>query len=125
MHSQVEPWRSCNVLSFGRSGEPVRAETGEEIRRGGKGEAEFFVSLLKLRTTHILWGELGYAEHAQSAGLEICQCFFGYIIFHSHSLSDHDTSSVNLKTNIQAIRMSLPRHYKQLLMACTRNENTH
>lgn len=99
---------------------------GESRREGEKGWSSLSLSS-KLGTTCHLSGrswlfqacsELWTGDLSVSASLATS-------FSHSHSLSNHDTFSVNEKTNIQDIRMLLRRHYRQLLMATYTAENTH
>lgn len=118
---------SLSIYSFWEAGRASqrRSWRGKPGREGRKG-VEFFVSLLQaLEQLAIILGDLGCSKHAQGSGLEICRCFLATSFSHSHSLSNHDTFSVNEKTNIQDIRMLLRRHYRQLLMATLRPAEKH
>lgn len=87
---------------------------------------EFFVSLLQARNNlPSFWAILAAPSMLRALDWRSVGASLATSFSHSHSLSNHDTFSVNEKTNIQDIRMLLRRHYRQLLMATYTAENTH
>lgn len=87
---------------------------------------EFFVSLLQARNNlPSFWAILVIPSMLRALDWKSVSASLASSFSHSHSLSDHDTFSVNQKTNSQDIRTLLLIHYRQLLMATYTAKNTH
>lgn len=71
---------------------------------------EFFVSLLQARNNlPSFWAILVIPSMLRALDWKSVSASLATSFSHSHSLSDHDTFSVNQKTNIQD---TLLRHYR-------------
>lgn len=87
----------------------------QERREGGM---EFFVSLLQaLNNLPSFWEILVTQSMFWALAWKFARASWPTLFSHPHSLFDHDTFSVNWKTNIQETRMPFLGHFKQLLMA--------